>query len=113
MKVPSEDFIEDKELNEETLLKVKSYLEKYNEIDVGQIELHTFFNNMAMFLKISSGTYSFEERHYSPSSIFQKYETGLKYEYLERLAEIDEFKYYAKFISKHLKGSSLMKLMER
>lgn len=60
LKIPSEEFIEEKGLNQESLEKVKSYIEKYQEIDVSQIDLHTMFGNMAMFLKISSGTYSFE-----------------------------------------------------
>ena len=59
LKLPSEEFIEEKGLNEETLAKVKSYIEKYHEVDASQIDLHTLCNNMAMFLKISSGTYSF------------------------------------------------------
>lgn len=59
LKVPSSEFIEEKGLNDETLSKVKSYIEKYQELDISQLDLHTMFNNMAMFLKISSGTYSF------------------------------------------------------
>ena len=96
----------------EDSIRCKDFIENYFRVELSSINLHTFFNNLAMFVKISSGTYSFEKRNHHNNGT-QKYETGRRYEYLENLSKLEEFKHLSKYTSKLLKGELLTKLMEK
>lgn len=46
-------------MNEENIEKVRYYLEDYHRLQYKDINFATFFNNLGLFLKITTGAYSF------------------------------------------------------
>lgn len=68
-------------------------------------DVELFFNNLAMFNKIVSGAYSFEQkREVKPSD---KFSVGKRYQYLEALSKIKKFAYLGKYCSKNANGMAL------
>lgn len=88
---------------------MSKFLEEYATIHFEHLDINEFFNNLGMYNKISSGSYSFQQKR--EISSFEKFEMGKKYEFLERMSSLKEYGFLKKYISKNTSGKVLTKLL--
>ena len=72
--------------SESDLITMANLLETYHNLSLNELNLDQYFHNIGMFLKISSGAYSFEKREIREAH--EMYCMGSKYEYVDDLARI-------------------------
>ena len=91
------------------LVNLAKFVEDYSTFEISDVDVNQFFNNLAMFNKITSGAYSFNQKRNTKS--YEKFEVEYKLKYLEMLAKLDEFSYLQKYCSQNIKVNALGKLL--